>query len=1036
MKMGYPRLRSLISLGLCALAALLAPAAQAQVTMSSLCGAPPAPIPGSIPFQDITTQLGYQALAAPTTDTMSDYIGGFESYCYADDDQESSEGPWATPQLAATVSLPFAFGFSGIYYDGGSLNTPFQVNVWANGLLTFDPSVSFNPFNNPQQLAPPDCTGTEYENGTDINFTVSNGNVSDNFGGFPFLPAYEPPGAPTNALIAPWWGDLSLCPGNGSVGWLLTLDDNNAPMAIFQWTNATASPPHPPCTESFDFFGAFSGCSEEPGSPLPAGTDLPQFTFQVVLHANNDVDLIYGPSSYLNQPACYSGAVGVCTYVSGIQSNLVYPSGGRPPLVDYTVQSFDCNANLEGVGCAPNQFPASGTSYTYKDVFRSVGPDLLVTGITAPGLIPQGGATSVAVQISNGGGSDSSGSNEGQLQFYFSPGGQTPEGAPFSPQTISTPIPSCAMPPLNFQVTLPAGIPLGPGYLIAELIPGPASIDQRPSYASVPVVVGPPVPDLAAEGNLGFSPGAAVSGENVQFSFSVTNVGQVDAAASSYGIYLSQNGAAISANDILLGSGPLKPIPVGQSYSSPPNLSFQIPLTLVTGDYRVGVIVDPNNTLGEADMSNNIAVGKNLLVVTSLGPVIATTSLLDAQVTAPYSAQLLAGGGDGTYQWSLMAGSLPSGLALSSAGVISGQAAQVGTSSFTVKVTDGVGHTAEQSLTLKVDPFEQPLAIVTTGLPGGSTMQMYTFVLAAVGGITPYQWALAPGTGELPVGMNLVSDGSLVGDPQYDQTTSFRVTVTDAMGTVVTSPLYSLTIFSGGTLAVGSTQLPNAVVGTPYSGALHFAGGIGPYLWTVTNIEREPEAPGDPGTPFGSSLQVLGLNFFNDGTIDGTPNQVGVFAITVELTDGEMPAASATGLVLLTISGTTGFSFLTVSLPTADANASYLTTLATNAPASDMVTFEVLNTSLLPTDLAKDTLPPGLVLYSDGSIQGVPLEAGTFSFLVEAFDQTAGGVSTQALSITVTNSFVPSSGCQSAPGGPAFAGLLLLALAGLRHRRR
>jgi uncharacterized protein (TIGR03382 family) len=204
----------------------------------------------------------------------------------------------------------------------------------------------------------------------------------------------------------------------------------------------------------------------------------------------------------------------------------------------------------------------------------------------------------------------------------------------------------------------------------------------------------------------------------------------------------------------------------------------------------------------------------------------------------------------------------------------------------------------------------------------------------------------------------------------------------------------------------------------------------------VTNIEREPQAPGDPGTPFGSNLQELGLNFFSDGEIDGIPTQVGVFAITVELTDGEMPAVTADGLVLLTISGTTGFSFLTVSLPSAEANGPYQTTLATNAPASDTVTFQVIDTSLLPTDVAKNTLPPGLALYSNGAIQGVPLEAGTFPFLVEAFDNSMGGVSTQAFSITVVNNYVPSSGCQSAPGGPAFAGLLLLALAGIRRRRR
>ncbi len=117
-------------------------------------------------------------------------------------------------------------------------------------------------------------------------------------------------------------------------------------------------------------------------------------------------------------------------------------------------------------------------------------------------------------------------------------------------------------------MTLPAGIAQGPGYLIAEFIPGPASIDQTPSYASTEVVVGPPVPDLAAEGNLGFSPAAVVTGEEVQFNFSVANVGQVDAAPSAFGIYVSLVGA-IAQNDIQIGSGTLPAIAVGRAIHAP-----------------------------------------------------------------------------------------------------------------------------------------------------------------------------------------------------------------------------------------------------------------------------------------------------------------------------------------------------------------------------------------------------------------------------------------------------------------------------------
>ncbi len=367
-------------------------------------------------------------------------------------------------------------------------------------------------------------------------------------------------------------------------------------------------------------------------------------------------------------------------------------------------------------------------------------------------------------------------------------------------------------------------------------------------------------------------------------------------------------------------------------------------------------------------------------------------------------------------------------------GIISGEAASTGTSSFTVKVTDGVKHSATQSLTLEVDEFQQVLKIVTQSPAGGSTAQLYNFTLAAVGGAPPYQWALVPGAGQLPVGISLVSNGTLSGEPEFDQFTTFRVTVTDTAGTVVTSPTYSLTIYSGGALSVGSTLLPPAMLNQSYSTTLHYAGGTPPYAWNIVDVQREPAAPGDLGAELGSSLMAIGLDFDTEGSIGGTPTQVGVFAIQVQLTDSESPAATANGLVILTVSTTTGFSFETIQLPDATANSLYRTTLVTNAPSTDTVSFYVVNTSEMPSQTAKNSLPPGLQLFSDGLFQGVPLEVGTFPFLVEAQDGL-GGVTTQSFSITVKSDYTPSSGCQSAPGVPAFGGLLLLGL-GLFPRRR
>ena len=83
---------------------------------------------------------------------------------------------------------------------------------------------------------------------------------------------------------------------------------------------------------------------------------------------------------------------------------------------------------------------------------------------------------------------------------------------------------------------------------------------------------------------------------------------------------------------------------------------------------------------------------------------IMTTSLPYGTVGVPYSQTLQASGGTQPYTWTVHSSSLPTGLALSSAGVISGTPTTTETSSFTVQVQDDLGTIATK-----------PLSIVVTG---------------------------------------------------------------------------------------------------------------------------------------------------------------------------------------------------------------------------------------------------------------------------------------------------------------------------------
>jgi hypothetical protein len=83
---------------------------------------------------------------------------------------------------------------------------------------------------------------------------------------------------------------------------------------------------------------------------------------------------------------------------------------------------------------------------------------------------------------------------------------------------------------------------------------------------------------------------------------------------------------------------------------------------------------------------------------------VGTTSLPNGTQSAPYNQSLAAVGGNAPYSWSVFSGTLPSGLTLSASGQISGTPAILGTSNFTVQVTDSSvpAQTATQVLSITV----------------------------------------------------------------------------------------------------------------------------------------------------------------------------------------------------------------------------------------------------------------------------------------------------------------------------------------------
>jgi hypothetical protein len=124
---------------------------------------------------------------------------------------------------------------------------------------------------------------------------------------------------------------------------------------------------------------------------------------------------------------------------------------------------------------------------------------------------------------------------------------------------------------------------------------------------------------------------------------------------------------------------------------------------------------------------------------------IRTTSFDVGIVGVPYAAAVEASGGSGSYEWMVTGGQLPSGLSLSTNGVVTGTPAQQGTSSFVVTVTDtaGLAQPASSGFAIVIAPAQnQPPAIALSApidnavVPVGAAMTLAAIASDADGIVT------------------------------------------------------------------------------------------------------------------------------------------------------------------------------------------------------------------------------------------------------------------------------------------------------------
>lgn len=334
--------------------------------------------------------------------------------------------------------------------------------------------------------------------------------------------------------------------------------------------------------------------------------------------------------------------------------------------------------------------------------------------------------------------------------------------------------------------------------------------------------------------------------------------------------------------------------------SGKPSVAVDVPISLTVnaspgGGLKITSLAPPNGTVGTSYGGMQVDQGNQFT-----------------------GFPLTATGGTGTYTWTWSAAqgsSLPAGLNISilSLGgstrccitvvVINGTPTAAGAYTVIVTVADSASPANHASANYPIAiSNQQPLAITTPSpLVGGTAGVGYFASVMASGGVPPYTFSLATGSGPLPTNLTLNTAinrasggtwGVISGTPTAAGTFSnINIQVSDSLIPPSTATMtYSITIAPPLQLSfVTTSPLLSAGVGIFYNGFIETTGGIGPYTFKLGS--------GSAPLPDGLSLPPSA-----SGLISGTPTTAGTTNnIVVDVADSQTPTATATMTYSLTV---------------------------------------------------------------------------------------------------------------------------------------
>jgi hypothetical protein len=271
-----------------------------------------------------------------------------------------------------------------------------------------------------------------------------------------------------------------------------------------------------------------------------------------------------------------------------------------------------------------------------------------------------------------------------------------------------------------------------------------------------------------------------------------------------------------------------------------------------------------------------------------------------------------------------------------------------------------------------------PLSFSGGQLQDGTVGSDYIDYLVATGGNGADTWSVT--SGSLPPGLTLDPDaGTITGTPTSPADATFTVQASDSSSPPQTaSAPVTIDVAAATALAVGPAAPPDATVGQPYTFQLPASGGLGQLSWAVIS----------GALPAGLHLDAT------TGQLTGTPTTAGDTSFTLQATDSSSPAQVAAGNESLTVDPAADpLAVTTTSLPELAAGQDYGAQLTSTGGVAP-VTWSV----------PAGSLPPGLSLDpGSGVLSGVPAQAGTYDFTVQASDGSSPSpqTATAALSVTI-----------------------------------